>query len=177
MKKINVNSNYIKFAVSFIIVLLIVIICLLSIPNMKDAREKAFRIEATKIVDASKDTMSLILKRKAEIGNDSNSCQNGAFFCMNISKLKEYGTYIPDSDNYVGKVEVDYSSADNPVYILYLKKSADLKIIKGTRGDYINMGYISTLPWEEKYETCKCEFEEETVETVETENVEELENN
>ena len=52
------NNNFIKLFLAIITLLLIIIIGLLAMPTMDSARRKAFKVEATKIIDASKSAMS-----------------------------------------------------------------------------------------------------------------------
>ncbi len=152
------NDKFIKLIGIIIILLLIVVIGLLYMPRMTDVREKAFRVEATRIVDSSKIAMQKFNNKEIELKNNEKSCHIKNTYCFTISELKDLGIYKADNDNYVGKIIVDYENKlDNPQYYLYLKKSADLKIIGGFREDYINMGTLAFDSWLDEYEVCECE--------------------
>jgi len=152
------SKKIIKLLSIVIVLLFIIIMALVFMPGMNNAREKAFRIEATKIVDASKSVMKSFNDGIITFNeNTSNSCRMGNKYCFTISELKRLDKYKSDSDDYVGKIEVDLNNPDKPLYVLYLKKSYELKIIAGTREDYINMGVIAIEPWQEEFEKCNCE--------------------
>ena len=161
MHVINMKNNdnkFVKLVGIIIILLLIVVIGLLYMPRMTDVREKAFRVEATRIVDSSKVAMQKFNDKEIELKNNNQSCHAKNIFCFTVSELKDLGVYKSESEAYVGKIIVDYENKlDNPQYYLYFKKSADLKIIGGFREDYINMGTLSFDSWLDEYEVCKCE--------------------
>lgn len=150
------NSKFIKLIGITIVLLLIVIIALLAMPRMNEAREKAFRVEATRVVDAAKVAIKQYDNGKFKLSDNSLSCRKGTNYCFTISELEKLGFYKSSNDDYVGKVVIDVANT-TPQYYLYLKRSTDLKIIGGFREDYINMGTISIEMWEDSYETCNCE--------------------
>ena len=152
------NNNSIKFIGIIIILLLVIIIAILAMPKMEEAREKAFRVEATRIVDSSKVAMKNYGNGKIALKNNSSSCKINNTYCFTISELKKLNVYKSESDEYVGKVIIDVSNENKPIYNLYLKKSVDLKIIGGFREDYINMGVLAIESWEDDYEVCNCEL-------------------
>lgn len=151
------SNNSIKFIGIIIILLLIVIIAILTLPRIEEAREKSFRVEATKIVSGAQKYISDLDSGKNKLSSNSNSCIKGKEVCVTISELNKLNYYESSNDNYVGKVVIDITDSNNYLYYLYLKKSADLRIIGGFREDYTTMGSLSIEPWEEEYETCNCE--------------------
>ena len=151
------NSNFFKLISVIIVLLLIVIIGILTMPRMEEAREKAFRVEATRIIDAAKRTFKDYNSGKINLKNNSTSCKKNNEICFKISELSNLKYYKASSSDYIGKVVIDASDNNNVMYYLYLKKSADLRIIGGFREDYVNMGTLSIEDWEEEYETCNCE--------------------
>ena len=155
--KTNDNIKSIKLIGIIIVLLLIVIIGLLAMPRMTEVREKAFRVEATKIVDAAKSAMNKFNNKELELKDNGESCHKANTYCFTVSELENIGVYNLDNKDYIGKIIVDYEQNINkPQYYLYLKKSADLKIINGFREDYVNMGSISYQQWLDEYETCDC---------------------
>ena len=151
------NNNFIKLIGVIIVLLLIIIIAILSLPRMEESREKAFRVEATRVVDGAKEAMKKYNNGTLSLKDNSSSCKINNTYCFTISELKKLEVYKSGSDDYVGKVIIDVSNSNNPLYYLYLKKSADLKIIGGFREDYINMGTLAIESWNDDYEVCNCE--------------------
>lgn len=151
------NNGFLKLIGVIIVLLLVIIIGLLSMPRMEEAREKAFRIEATRIIDSSKLLLKNYNGKKYVLKNNYLSCRKDNEICFNIEELKNTNLYKSGSDDYVGKVVIDLSDSSNQQFYLYLKKSYDLKIIAGFREDYVTMGTLSIEEWKEDYETCNCE--------------------
>ena len=151
------NSKFLKLVGVIIVLLLIVIIAILSMPRMEEAREKSFRVEATRIIDAAKVALKDYNSGKINLKNNTASCKKNNEICFKISELSELKYYKASTSDYIGKVVIDTRDANNVMYYLYLKKSADLRIIGGFREDYVNMGTLSIADWEEEYETCNCE--------------------
>jgi hypothetical protein len=127
-------------------------------PRMEEAREKAFRVEATRIVDSAKVAINNYSNGSVALKNNSASCKINNTYCFTVSELKKLNVYKSDNEDYAGKVIIDASNPNKPLYYLYLRKSADLKIIGGIREDYINMGVLAIEAWNDDYEVCNCEL-------------------
>ncbi len=153
----NESNNFFKLLGIIIVLLLVIIIALLCMPRMEEAREKAFRVEATRIIDGAKTATKDYTNGKINLNSNSSSCKKNNEICFKISELNNLKYYKSSSSDYVGKVVIDISDTNNVIYYLYLKKSADLRIIGGFREDYVNMGTLAIEDWEEEYETCNCE--------------------
>ena len=85
--KTNDNIKSIKLIGIIIVLLLIVIIGLLAMPRMTEVREKAFRVEATKIVDAAKNAMNKFNNKELELKDNGESCHKANTYCFTISAL------------------------------------------------------------------------------------------
>ena len=151
------KNNYVRFMLILIVLLLFIVIGLLAIPEMNSAREKAFKVEAATILTSAKSTLEKIdLNSMTTTG--SSSCRKGNTYCFTLKELKLLETYKTSSDNYVGKVEIDLNDVDNPEYMLYLYRSADLKMLFASTKNFANMGSAYLGSWLEEYETCNCEL-------------------
>ena len=141
------------------VIVVLTIITLIGFTTMstytKKAREDAFRIEATEIVNGVKDAVSLHDINKINIKNDNASCQKSGSdkYCFTIAELIKLGIYDGNSEMFTGKV---LANSEDSSYTLYLKKGNEFKIIGGFREDYKNYGTLSLEPWKDEYSSCDC---------------------
>ena len=126
------------------------------LPYMRDAREKAFRVEATEIIKSAQKAVELADLGELSVGSDTNSCVKNNTYCFTVSELKQLAVYDSKSDAYVGKVLVAVDGV-NKTYTLYVKKSNEFRIIGSQMEDYTKYGVINNAAWESEYESCDCE--------------------
>lgn len=126
-------------------------------PQMNSARENAFKIEALTILESSKSTINKLIKSsEISVNNNTSSCKKDNTYCFSLNELKKLGLYKSGNESYIGKVEIDLVDVDNPQYILYLKKSEDLKMMFASTKNFANMASVPVINWTEEYELCNC---------------------
>lgn len=138
--------------VSFFIILALVN----ALPAASKAREQAFRVEATKIVESTEKTIEKINNKEFEIEENDEYCKIDNKYCLTINSLIETNNYENVNSNYNGKVIV-YLDKDNTQYEVYIKKGNEFKIIGGFRNNYKEHGVLSIQSWNEDYEKCTCQ--------------------
>jgi hypothetical protein len=152
------KKNIVKhlFVISLFVLLLIIVIISSLLSEASKSREKAFRSEATKIVNAAKKAVEKINKDVFVFGEGNTSCRYNQLFCFTIEDLVKMDLYDGDFKQYIGKIEVDAVDPFNIKYNLFFKKNNEFKIIRGIHKDYIDKGIMSIEPWKEEYSTCTC---------------------
>ena len=145
--------------ISLIIIIAFIVIIAIScaLPKTDEAREKAFRVEATKIVEAAEQAVNKSKEGSLEINNDAKSCKKNNMYCFSVSELINKQLYSGSSSNYSGKIIIDYEDENKPGYSVYFKKNDEFKIIGGFRSSYIDFGVLSVQMWNDDYETCNCD--------------------
>lgn len=130
------------------------------LPLLSDARESAFRTEASDVITAFDAAKILGDAGKREYGNPTgSSCQKGKIVCITVSTLINWGTYDGDSDTYKGKVIIDTTNT-KPTYTLYFKKGAEFAFVNQNYTNYVDNGDLvvpDSTNWNDSYETCSCE--------------------
>ena len=145
-----------------IVVLAIVMVLAVTtvLPYMNNAREEAFRIEATSLVDAAEKAKDLYTLNQVTIENSAtnvDSCSSTNKICFTVKKLIDLGIYEGDVNSYSGKVEITNISSKTPTYTSSIKKNNEFKIIAGTAKDYTNKDTsLSTAEWKDEYAKCTC---------------------
>lgn len=156
---INLNNKGLTLIeiVSIIVVLaaVIIIAATITLPKMSTARDQAFRLEATKMVEASKEAIKRVEKEEINVSNNEESCHYENKYCFTVKYLSDNNLYIDNNKGYTGKIEV-VTDSGKPMYILYFKKNDEFKIIGGTREHYENDKIITADMWQEEYEKCNC---------------------
>lgn len=143
-----------------VIVVLAVVMVLATttiLPYMSTAREDAFRIEATYIVQAGENALNVLNLGQINVDGDENSCVKGKTYCFTVKALVDKGLYDADNDNYVGKLIIGADDPKNVSYTLWLNKVGNFNIIEGTATDYNQKNVpITNGTWSESYEKCEC---------------------
>ena len=132
------------------------------LPLGTEAREKAFRLEATNGVESAekaKETYDLG-GLKLETTN-VNSCYNPStkIMCFTVSSLVDLQYYdldAEDKETFKGRVDINLTDRKKPVYTLYFKKNDEFRFVGLTTKNYTKHGDIDNASWDEKYETCTC---------------------
>ncbi len=142
------------------VLIAIIGIGILALPIMSSVREKAFRIEATNIVEAAKDAKKLYDDGNLNFGSTNvekqQKCITSTKACFTISSLIEAKTYKNDNSNFNGKVEIDFTDSNNPVYTLWLQKGDEFRFVNLKYTNYKEDGTINNDSWQASYNTCTC---------------------
>ena len=143
---------------SIIVILVIVIIGILTISlnDSLDVREKAFRVESTKIVKSAEEAINKYNNGSITVNNNDSSCKINSKYCFTIAELVNLGIYSNSNSGYSGKIEI-YENGDAANYSVYVRKGNEFKIIGGFRRDYTKYGVLSPENWKDEYESCSCE--------------------
>ena len=144
-------------AIIVVFAFVLILIGVLFMPNTKETREKAFRVEATKVIESGLKAVNESKNNKIEIKNNEKSMLNGNKYCFTIEELIDLKIYSGKKENYSGKVLVDLTNESRPQYSLFLKKNDEFKIIGGIMSDYNTNGVMSILPWNDDYSRCSIE--------------------
>ena len=154
------NTKFTLIELIAVVVLLgmsIIIMSTITLPKMTNSREKAFRVETTKIVKATEKAIKDYKLSKFVVQNNSDSCAIDERYCFSIKELVNLRYYDGNINHYSGKIEA-YKSDDKLSYSVYVKKNDEFKIIAGYREDYTENGLLSIESWNEDYEECNCEL-------------------
>ena len=161
MKDISNKKGFTLIELLAVIVILAIITVIgitTILPYMQDARERAFKIEATNVVNAAKKAMDLIsLDQLSVDSTGTESCKNaaGTTYCFTVEKLINLGIYTTgDKNAFSGKIIVTPSNASP--YNLYLKKNDEFKITGSTFENYTDINLPSSGDWASAYESCTC---------------------
>lgn len=155
------NHGFTLIELLAVIVVLAIVMVLATttiLPYMSDARERAFRIEATDLVSAAKKAKELYDLGEVKINTSSeNSCLNTEKICFTVAELIDLGIYDGAKDKYKGKVEITSYKDKQPTYTLYLTKGTEFYINGGTAIDYTdtNVKLTSNEP-STGYDICTC---------------------
>lgn len=153
------NKNSVLICVICILIVIIGI-GILGLPIMSSVREKAFRIEATDIVEAARDAKKLYDDGNLNFGTTNvekqQKCISSTKACFTISSLIEAKTYKNDKNKLNGKVEIDFTDSNNPVYTLWLQKGDEFRFVNLKYTDYKENGTINNDSWQASYNTCTC---------------------
>lgn len=128
------------------------------LPYMSKARENAFRIEATEIVNSAKEALHLYDLSQIKLKNNTASCKkaNTNEYCFTVAELINLGIYDGDAGTFSGKIEANLVNSTAPIYTLYFKKNDEFKIIGENRENYKDYGNLSLATWEDEYSACNC---------------------
>ncbi len=145
--------------ISLIVIIAVVVMFAIScaLPKTREARESAFRLEATKMVAAAEKAVFNNKEGKLKIENNKNSYKSDDIYCFTVKDLMDRELYSGNKKYYSGKVLIDYTDKDDPQYTVYFKKNDEFKIIGGFRKDYSDYGVLSVQTWNEDYESCFIE--------------------
>ena len=143
-------------AITIIVSFFIVLALVSALPAASKAREQAFRVESTKIVESAESAVKKISNKELEIEESDNYCRKDNKYCLTIRALIDTNNYDSVNSNYSGKVIV-YLADNNTKYEVYIKKANEFKIIGGFRNNYKEHGVLSIQNWNEDYEKCICE--------------------
>ena len=155
MKDKKRNPLILLICIIILLIFAIIILSLTSIPLMSSARENAFRIEANNVVKAAEKVYANYKDNNIVIPNDGISCSNEKNICVTIEKLSKYKYYV--NNGYKGKVIIDITDINNPVYNLYLTKNAEFRVVGLNYTNYTEYGQINNESWNENYEICNCD--------------------
>lgn len=158
MKDKKRNPLVLLICIIILLIFAIIILSFTSIPLMSSARENAFRIEANNVVKAAEKLYDSYKSDNLEIANDENSCKNDKYICVTIDKLAQDEYYA--NNGYRGKVVIDITDIDNPMYKLYLTRSAEFRFVGLNYTNYTDYGQVNNEPWKDIYEICDCETTE-----------------
>lgn len=147
-----------------IAMLAIIIILAISIllPVGTEAREKAFRLEATNVIDGADKAIKDYKEGKIEFEDGkTDKCYNSETknMCFTISSLIDLGYYDLKDEvkaNFKGKVIIDLTNSDKPTYTLYFKKNDEFRFVGLQYKDYSNDGELDNADWVASYESCTC---------------------
>ncbi|MBQ7031160.1 MAG: type II secretion system protein [Bacilli bacterium] len=149
-------------AVIVVLAIVMVLATTTVLPYMTKAREKAFRIEATSVVQAAKNAYDLYNLNQIKLyENNAPSCRNGGWVCFTVEELINLGLYTGDKNEYSGSVYInDRYDKINPEYELYLKKGNEYAIIGQTEENYNEYGTLDSVEdWEDRFSsTCNCDW-------------------
>ena len=132
------------------------------LPLMEESRVKAFRTEATAVIETASTVKDLHTLNQVTI--PSTSCATSTKICFTVDDLIDLGYHKGNKDVYDGTVTIDIAS---DVYTLNLKKNNEFAIIGGNVKDYIatttdntTNGVYGALDavssWPEAGYTCSC---------------------
>ncbi len=144
-----------------IVVLAIVMVLAVTtvLPMMGQSREKAFRIEATNAVKYAGDAYDLFNLGEIDINKDSTkSCYNSTTnkMCFTIDELIDLQLYQVDKGIFLGKVDIDLTNRNQPIYTLYFKKNDEFRIVGEQFNTYVDYGELNNAAWDNKYNSCTC---------------------
>ena len=160
------NNGFTLIELLAVIVVLAIVMVLATttvLPYMTEARESAFRIEATTVIDSAESAKDLYTLGKVKINNDSDSCVDATTkkMCFTVDELITLGIYDGNKDDFDGKVLIENYNTNTPSYTLNLKKNSEFAIIGGTVKDYSNntteggaLGVVAN--WADANATCSC---------------------
>ncbi len=156
MKEKKRNPFVLLICVIVLLVFAVIVLALTNIPLITSARENAFRIEANNVVAAGRKIYSSYLKGEYDIGDkEEKACiMENRKICVSLDKLLEDDYY--KNKNYRGKIEIDITDSNNPIYILYLAKGAEFRIVNLTYTNYTEYGQVNNGLWDTSYESCEC---------------------
>ena len=148
------------------VIVVLAIVATLAISSMlplgTEAREKAFRLEATNAVKSAKSA-----KETYDLGNlnldstNTDSCYNSTTkkMCFTIASLIDLGYYNLDEDDketFKGHIDIDLANSKKPKYTLYFKKNDEFRFVGLEHTNYDKNGEIDNDVWNESYESCSC---------------------
>jgi len=153
------NKGFTLIELLAVIVVLAIVMVLATttvLPYMSDARQNAFKIEASNVISAVDNAKDLYNIGKIKMNSNAKiSCATATKICFNVDELINLGIYEGDKNSYDGKITVANYNTPTPTYELYLKKNDEFKILGGTLKDYTNAS-LSTGDWAASYTECSC---------------------
>lgn len=160
--KNNKGFTLIELLAVIVVLAIVTVIATRSVlPYMSSAREDAFGIEATDVVESTNDAIDLYNLNKIKL-KDKKSCVKGNVFCFTVEELVDLGIYSGDKDTYKGKIIVDITNSASPKYTVYLQKGSEFSINGSNDTDYVNKkdgivngGFANDKV--DEYTTCTCE--------------------
>ena len=157
----NKNGFTLIELLAVIVVLAIVAVLAVStvLPLGTEAREKAFRLEATNAVGSAEIALEAYNLGDFKFdGSSTAKCYNTTTkkMCYTIDSLIDLQYYDMDKGTFSGKVEIDLTDRKNPGYTLYFKKNDEFRFVNLKYKDYSKNGEIDNDTWSESYETCSC---------------------
>lgn len=159
MKDKKRNPLVLLICIIVLLVFTIIILLMTSMPLMTTARENAFRIEANNVVKGAETALSEYNNDKLVINeNNENVCINEEKICMTIDYLSDNSYY--KNNNYRGKIEINIKDINNPMFTLYLTRSAEFRFVGLSYTNYTDYGQVNNDVWLDEYETCTCETTE-----------------
>ncbi len=162
--KNNKGFTLIELLAVIVVLAIVTVIATRSVlPYMSSAREDAFGIEATDVVESTNDAIDLYNLNKIKLNEtEKKSCKKDNTICFTVEELITLGLYEGDKDTYKGKIIVDITNSASPKYIVYLQKGSEFSINGSSNTDYVNKkddiksgGFANDKVTE--YTTCTCE--------------------
>ncbi len=126
------------------------------LPLLSNVRESAFRVGATNAVKSADSAIRLVELEEQDYTNDGTNCKIGKKVCFTIDTLVKWGVNDGEIGTYKGKVVVDTTDSNNPVYTLYFQKNAEFSFIKQHGKDGEKMDISSSANWLDEYNSCTC---------------------
>ena len=154
------NKKKSPLQTAYIIVLAVVFIVVgatVTLPRMSKARENAFRVEATRVIESATKALEKANDKELQITNSDNMCQVGNRVCFTVKELITLGLYDGKEKDYSGRVDMDVSNPERVQYALFFKKNDEFKIIGGIMKNYTTNGHLSRYAWNDEFEKCTCE--------------------
>ena len=146
-------------AVIVVLAIVMVLATTTVLPYMTQAREKAFRIEATSAVEAASNAYDLYTLNQISLGgSETTSCKRTNYICFTIAELVDLGLYEGDVTNYSGTVTIDTTNSKNPSYTLNFKKGTEYVLIGQTGKNFNDNGTLGNVAdWADDDEgQCTC---------------------
>lgn len=140
-------------AVIVVLAIVVLIGATTVLPYMRDARQRAFRVEATNVLRAAQKAYELEQLGKITVSDyEKDWCiaRNGEHY-YTVVMLRQLGIYENKNDSLVGRVSIIANGSNNYSFKLWLKKGAEFRIIEGTESEYIDHGTLSTSAWDDSY--------------------------
>ena len=126
------------------------------LPLGGEAREKAFRVEATNAIKSATTAYEMYNLGQIKLDNSStDKCYNSTTknMCFTIDSLIDLGYYDMEKGTFTGSVIINTS---NDEYTLNLKKNDEFHFVGYNFKDYSKQGEINNEDWQETYNSCSC---------------------
>ena len=146
-------------AVIVVLAIVMVLATTTVLPYMSQAREKAFRIEATSAVEAAANAYYLYSLNQISLGGSATtSCKKDNNICFTVAELVKLGLYEGDATNYSGTVTIDITNSKKPAYTLNFKKGTEYVLIGQTGKNFNDNGTLGNVSdWADADEgQCTC---------------------
>lgn len=157
------NKGFTLIELLAVIVVLAIVMVLATttvLPLMTTARENAFRIEATDVLNAAEAAKDLYYLGELKFGTTSaekqSKCMNTTKMCFTVDSLIDLSIYKTEKGTFTGKVEIDITDPKKPVFTLYFQKGDEFRFVGLKYNSYKDDGTINNDTWKAAYNTCSC---------------------